>query len=113
MKIIIYKITILTTGKSYIGETNNLVRRISQHKHSAKNKCCNRKGMYLDWIAGGINNFSVEILDEFEFKSKADTWDREGEYISKYNTATTIQRIVVAVLCLIRQKIESGSFHIQ
>jgi predicted GIY-YIG superfamily endonuclease len=88
MKIIIYKITILTTGKSYIGETNNLVRRISQHKHSAKNKCCNRKGMYLDWIAGGINNFSVEILDEFEFKSKADTWDREGEYISKYNTVS-------------------------
>lgn len=32
MKTVIYKITILTTGKSYIGETNNLI------KHGAKNK---------------------------------------------------------------------------
>ena len=86
MKIVIYKITILTTNKSYIGETNNIVRRISQHKHSAKNRCTHRKGMYIDWISGGINNFSVEVLETFDFISKEDTWDKEAKYISKYNT---------------------------
>ena len=86
MKIVIYKITILTTNKSYIGETNNIVRRISQHKHYAKKKCTDRKGMYIDWISGGIDNFFVEILETFDFISKEDTWDKEAKYISKYNT---------------------------
>ena len=86
MNIVIYKITILTTGKSYIGVTNNLCRRISQHKHSAKVKCISRKGMYIDWISGGIDNFNVEVLDEFQFISKEDSWNRESEYIRKYNT---------------------------
>lgn len=86
MKIVIYKITILTTGKSYIGETNNLTRRVSQHKCCAKDHVASRKGMYIDWISGGINNFSVEILETFDFVSKENTWDREAEYISKYNT---------------------------
>lgn len=86
MKIVIYKITILTTGKSYIGETNNLTRRVSQHKCCAKDHLTNRKGMYTDWISGGINNFSVEVLDEFEFTSNEDTWNREAKYIKEFNT---------------------------
>ena len=86
MKIIIYKITILTTGKSYIGETNNLVRHISQHKCCAKDRCTNRKGMYVDWINGGIDNYSVEVLDTFEFTSQEDSWKRESLYIEKFNT---------------------------
>jgi len=86
MNIVIYKITILTTGKSYIGITNNLGRRISQHKCSAKDKCTSRKCMYIDWINGGINNYSIEVLDEFEFVSQEDSWEKESQYIEKFNT---------------------------
>ena len=86
MNVVIYKITILTTGKSYVGVTNNLTRRVSQHKCCAKNRCTNRKGMYIDWICGGIDNYNIEVLDTFEFTSQEDSWKRESLYIEKFNT---------------------------
>lgn len=97
MKIVIYKITILTTGKSYIGETNNLTRRVSQHKCYAKDHVASRKGMYIDWISGGINNFSVEVLDEFEFISNEDTWNREAKYIKEFNTDSVGYNVALEV----------------
>lgn len=46
MKQYIYKITILTTNKSYIGITNNPGRRLGQHMHSARINCEGRKNFY-------------------------------------------------------------------
>lgn len=87
MEIIIYKITILSTNKSYIGRTNNLVRRISQHKHAAKTHSHSRKGMYIDWIKHGLeSNFRVDVLERFEYLSDEDANYRESLYIAKYDT---------------------------
>lgn len=87
MEVIIYKITVLSTNKSYIGRTNNLVRHISQHKHNAKNYNNGRKGMYIDWIEHGLeSNFRVDVLERFEYTSDEDANYRESLYIAKYDT---------------------------
>lgn len=87
MKQYIYKITILTTNKSYIGLTNSPKRRLSQHKHLVKIKSTDRKNMYIDWQSGGLNNYTFEILNEFEFESKKNSFNLESYYINLYNTA--------------------------
>lgn len=86
MKQYIYKITILTTNKSYIGLTNNVYRRISQHKHYAKRNIEGRNNLYKDWNRNGIDNYSLDILEEFEFLNKRDSYNKEAYYIKKYDT---------------------------
>lgn len=87
MKQYIYKITIKTTNKSYIGTTNNPERRLAQHKCCVKQNYEGRKSFYKDWSIENIdNNYSFEILEEFEFTTKRDNYDREVSYIKLYNT---------------------------
>lgn len=86
MKQYIYKITVLTTNKSYIGITNNPGRRLGQHMHSARINCEGRKNFYKDWIIKGIDNYKFEILEEFEFISKRNSYNKEAYYIKLYDT---------------------------
>ena len=85
MKQYIYKITLLKTGKSYIGVTKDLKRRLSQHKHRATYVSRNYQ-LYKDWNKYGIDNFKIEIVEEFEFTSKEDSYCKESFYINKFNT---------------------------
>lgn len=73
----IYKVTNKINGKVYIGQTNNLKRRIQEHKHDR------RAGHLLHAAIKkyGFENFEIEILyfgPEYN--------DKEREYISLYDS---------------------------
>ena len=54
----IYKITNNINGKVYIGQTNNLKRRIQEHKHDKRKN----KPIHSAIVKYGWKNFSVEVL---------------------------------------------------
>jgi len=74
----IYKATNLTDGKVYIGQTNNLERRIREHRaHAVKDG-----GPFHDEIRkSGFHNFRFDIL-EWCRSEAAD--DRERFYIAQF-----------------------------
>lgn len=73
----IYKITNKSNGKVYIGQSNNVERRLSEHKKK-------RTVTIDDYInVLGVENFDFEILEECD-KEELDS--KEQEYIKKYNS---------------------------
>ncbi len=79
MKGYIYKITNKVNGKSYIGQTRYTVEfRWKQHQFKKDN--CHFHNAIKKY---GVDNFTVEILEECEFK---DLDSREMFYIAKYDT---------------------------
>lgn len=83
----IYCITNIINNKKYIGRTNNIHRRMIQHKNDSCNSTCSNK--YNTPLAQAIRkygweNFTWEILDQNE---NADIINQlEIDYIQKYNT---------------------------
>ena len=74
MEKIVYKMTCRTTGKSYIGETVELRRRLQEHKSRAKR----RHSKVAEAITiYGMDDFDVEILDNSH---------NEKYYIELYDT---------------------------
>lgn len=85
----VYKITNNITGKVYIGQTNNLKRRIQEHKHD---KRCNHP-MYTEIHKYGFENFDVEVL---YFGSN---YDEEEKNI--YDSIIVVTKILVTTLLLV------------
>ena len=83
----IYCLTNKINNKKYVGRTNDIKRRMIQHKNDSFNKNCKRK--YETPLAQAIRkygweNFSIEILDKNE---NADIINElEKHYINKLNT---------------------------
>lgn len=73
----IYKITNKLNGKSYIGQSNDIERRIAEHKK----KRILTTDDYINFY--GVDNFSFEILEKCE-QSELD--NKEKEYIKQYNS---------------------------
>lgn len=73
----IYKITNKIDGKVYIGQSNDIERRIREHKRT-------RTETIDDYInVLGVENFDFEILEECSL----DNLDsKEQEYVEKYNS---------------------------
>lgn len=73
----IYKITKKENGKSYIGQSNNIERRFSEHK--------NRNEMAIDIAIQkyGIDAFTFEIIEECSLEQLD---EKEIYWISYYNT---------------------------
>lgn len=74
---VIYCLTDNTNGKKYVGQTNNLKRRIKEHKNEE---------LYVDRAirTHGWENFSVEVLEECD--NRAQINEREQFWINKLNT---------------------------
>lgn len=86
MKGYVYKFT-SPSGKSYIGITNNLRRRIAEHKRLSKTL---NKAFYNAINKYGFDNFTFEILEEYNIKERNKLLDKLNEmemyYISKFDT---------------------------
>lgn len=60
----IYKITNLISGKFYIGQSNNLTRRIQEHKRDLKNGTDHNSYLQNAYNSdGGEKNFKFEIIN--------------------------------------------------
>lgn len=82
----IYKITNIITNKSYIGKSNNINRRFSDHKRLAftENQKQYDKILYQSIRKYGLNNFIFEIIEELEDYSIAA--EREKYWIQYYDS---------------------------
>ncbi len=73
----IYKITNKLNGKTYIGQTDNIERRLAEHKQKRKQTIDN----YINVI--GVENFDFEIIEECNIEELD---EKEQYYINKYDT---------------------------
>ena len=85
----IYKITNLKNQKVYIGQTNNFVARMRNHKSCAFNPNAHEYVLHLYYAIRkyGWDNFSKEIIEEIpEEESQEYVDERERFYISFYDS---------------------------
>lgn len=85
----IYKITNLKTNLILIGSTRNLHKRIIQYKYDILHQRTSNvnKNFLQDVILYGLNNLSVDILEEFDENiTNIELKNKETEYIKKYNS---------------------------
>lgn len=80
----IYIITNKVNGKQYVGATSfALKKRFKEHCHDAKSDRCKDRPLYSDMNKYGVENFSIEALEEcFE----EDRFDRESYWINEFDT---------------------------
>lgn len=79
----IYKITDLTTGKSYIGQSVDIKERFRQHIKSALTYGKATNKLYSTMQKSGVHNFTFEILEEV---SRENLNERETYWIEFYKT---------------------------
>lgn len=77
----IYKIVNKINNKSYIGQSNNIYRRFSEHKSPLYRSHYSDKYLYKAIDKYGIENFSFDIIEECE---ACDLDDREVYWINYY-----------------------------
>ena len=64
----------------YIGSTcNPLHKRFYAHKRDMKNKCNMHKPLYKDMALIGVDNYYIELIEEFRCENKMQLNKREGE----------------------------------
>ena len=80
----IYKFENLINHKCYIGQASNLKDRYIKHMRNIKD-LTHQEVIYRAFRKYGIENFSYEILEEFETYSLERLDELEKEYIDKYN----------------------------
>lgn len=78
----IYKITNIVNNKCYIGQSNNVEKRIQQHKDMLNNNCHNAH-LQASYNKYGIENFTFELIEECPV---SDLCKRERYWISFYRS---------------------------
>lgn len=80
----IYSIICKINGKQYIGQTNNIYRRINMHKCRLNQQNKKSENIYIlsDWLKYGEDNFDYNVLEY----SNIDLKEKENNYIIKLNT---------------------------
>ncbi len=93
----IYKIENLINGKVYIGQTNNISKRWSDHRAAAKH---NRPPQIIHYafIKYGLNNFIFDILASCVGIDEAN--DLEATTIAQYNSYKNGYKVVITRLKL-------------
>jgi predicted GIY-YIG superfamily endonuclease len=82
----IYKITNLINQKAYIGKTiNSIEERWKEHKKEAIRQRAENRPLYKALNKYGIENFSVELVEEVDVKNLS---EREIYWIGYYHTYT-------------------------
>lgn len=80
----IYKITNTINQKSYIGKTiNSIAERWKEHRNDSKRSYCKDRPLYRAMNKYGIENFTIEQVEEVDIK---DLSNREIYWIEYYHT---------------------------
>ena len=79
----IYKITNLTSGKVYVGQSQNIYRRRAQHFAALKQGTHENWGLQHDYDENGFDNFRWEVI---EFCAINQLNEREHYWIEKLNS---------------------------
>lgn len=79
----IYKITDLTTGQAYIGQSVDIRERFRQHIKSALTYGKATNKLYQTMQKSRVYNFSFEVLEEI---SRTQLNEREAYWIDFYKT---------------------------
>lgn len=90
MKYFIYIITSNFDNAIYVGSTNNLEQRISFHKKSFLNdKSCKYNYNIYQFIRenGGLENFSISSIEEFDCDNVLEARQREQYFINSYSNS--------------------------
>ena len=82
----IYKITNMINNKVYIGKSNNIERRFSEHKSPYEWSRTPNKPLYLAFQKYGLMNFMFDIIEECD-DTKLN--DREKYWIDYYNSTNS------------------------
>lgn len=80
----IYKITNNRTGEVYIGQSKDIESRKNTHFKELSQREHHNNGMQNDYSSG--DTFSFEILEEIPNATKADLYNKESQYIKKFNS---------------------------
>lgn len=84
---LVYCYTNLINNKKYVGQTNNLKRRVKQHKDDSftnYNEARYNQLIHQAIRKYGLNNFKIDILEDNIPTELID--EKEKYYINKYNT---------------------------
>lgn len=82
----IYKITNLINQKAYVGKTiNSIEERWKEHKKEAMRQRAENRPLYKALNKYGVENFSVELVEEVDVKNLS---EREIYWIGYYHTYT-------------------------
>lgn len=80
----IYKITNNINGKVYIGKTTETIKeRFQGHINDSKRERCKNRPLYRAFNKYGIENFSIELVEEVPLESLS---DREIYWIGYYHS---------------------------
>lgn len=80
----IYVITNNINQKQYIGKTNySIEKRFDEHKNDCSKRRCEKRPLYSAMNKYGVENFSIEMLEECSVDIVA---EREVYWIDKLNT---------------------------
>ena len=78
----IYRIINTITGDSYIGSSNDIKRRWTEHKKPSTWKRCSNNYLYQDMKNYGVDKFELQILEEAEIEKLKET---EQQFIETLN----------------------------
>ena len=76
----IYKITNTITGDFYIGSSNDVKRRWTDHKCPSRWNKCKNNPMYLDMKKYGVDKFEFQVIEEVELEKLK---EKEQQFIEK------------------------------
>ena len=84
----IYTIRNFIDNEIYVGRTAQaLHRRFQKHKSNINNDICKERKLYKKMLQLGVDNFYIELIEEFPCENIEQLRKREGELIREYNPA--------------------------
>jgi group I intron endonuclease len=79
----VYMIRNIETGGIYIGQTDDIERRKSQHTSNLKQSCHQNSDIQMDYILYGLDSFIFEIV---EFVEEGNLLEREKNWIKYFQS---------------------------
>jgi group I intron endonuclease len=76
---LIYGIYCKNNNDLYIGSTTNMTKRWWSHKSCIKNKYENHTKLYKTMAENGIENYYIELIENYPCNSKKELERREGQ----------------------------------